>query len=206
MTIDVDPGFTAHAPEPIRSPEVARFYDQNPELDVGRSLAFVTKNYPDTSVWVIEGGVAVQALTRSRAVQPHDLDIVCQDPTMEAAFGYPEQPDLSQTRGPDRYIDVKTLERWLRRKRLVVPGEPSLWEHVLALSLPMAIEGSPVRVLHPALIAAGKSTLFQGTQRRPKDEHDVQLLAVSDEQVMAATELLLGHDPEKQIDILQSNV
>ena len=169
--IDADPGFTILPPDPPHSPVVAEFFADNPEFNVTDNLAFLAEHYPDTSSWIVEGGVAVQALTGRRESPPGDIDVICRDRGMEADFGHSDGFDPSDR----RYIDVKTTEDWLQRKRVVESGEPSLWDYVLASSLSITIDGFPVHVMHPALIAAGKSTLFQGLQR-PKDISDVALL------------------------------
>ncbi|HSW78327.1 MAG TPA: hypothetical protein VLG36_06020 [Candidatus Chromulinivoraceae bacterium] len=198
MTIDSDPGFKIIAPEPPRSPEAAEFFRNHPEFTVSDSLTFLTDHYPDTSEWIVDSGVAVQALTGRREGYPSDIDIVSLSPDMETDFGHSDGIDPADR----RYIDVKSIDHWLLGRGAGLADPSSLWPYIVALSLPRDIEGHSVRIMHPAIIAAGKSTMAKMTQR-PKDTADLELLAVEPGQLQAATELLRGHDLERQFRLLQ---
>ena len=194
---DTDPTFRIIPPEPPNSPEVREFFATNPELDVEQSLRFLVENYPDTNSWVVDSGVAVQLLTGKRELASRDIDIVCRTDEMEDDFGH------TNGRNPDdnRYIDVKSIKHWLSG-RVMGADEQATWGHILASSKVADVSGLAVRVMHPAIIAAGKSTLARMTQR-PKDITDLELLSVSEEELDAATKLLQGHNPEAQLKRLK---
>ncbi len=200
MTVDSDPGFRIIPPDPPRSPEAAEFFRSHPEFIVSDSLAFLAEHYPDTSQWIIDSGVAIQALTGHRDGYPSDIDVVSLSPRMEADFGHSNGIDPADR----RYIDVKSIDHWLLGRGSGLTDPPSLWPYIVALSLPRNIEGHFVRIMHPAIIAAGKSTMAKMTQR-PKDVADLELLAVEPEQLQAATELLRGNDLERQFRLLQQH-
>jgi hypothetical protein len=185
MTIDSDPGFRIVAPETPRSADAAEFFQTHPEFAVSDSLAFLAQHYPDTSEWIVDSGVAVQALTGERPGQPSDI-------------GHSNGIDPTDR----RYIDVKSIDHWLLGRGAGLADPSSLWPYIVALSLPRDIEGHSVRIMHPAIIAAGKSTMARMTQR-PKDIADLELLAVEPKQLQAATELLRGHDVDHQFRLLQ---
>lgn len=199
ITADTGPSFSLIRPQPPRSPEVASFFETHPEFDVSSSLEFVTQHYPDVSDWIVDSGIAVQILTGRREQQPSDLDIVCRDPEMEEDFGR-----SSAMYDDRRYIDVKSLDHWLLGRGEVRGDQSSLWEYVSALSIPMDVGGHTIQVMHPALIAATKSTVAK-MEQRPKDLADIELLAVSPGQIEAATALLRGHEPEKQFEFLMNS-
>jgi hypothetical protein len=81
------------------------------------------------------------------------------------------------------------------------PDEESVWKNIVATSRPVEIDGLTVRVMHPAIIAAGKSTLARMAQR-PKDISAIELLGVTAEQLDAATKLLQGINSEQQLERL----
>ena len=195
---DIEPPFRIIPPEPPRSPEVREFFATNPELDVQGSLRFLVTNYPDTDSWVVDSGVAVQLLTSVRELEPRDIDIVCQTNEMEDDFGHTNGLDLND----NRYIDVKSIKHWLSG-RVLEADEETTWKYIVATSKIVEVGGLTIRIMHPALIAAEKSTLARMTQR-PKDITDIQLLAVSSEQIDAATKLLQGNNTEEQLKILAS--
>ena len=76
-----------------------------------------------------------------------------------------------------RSVDVKSLDHWLLGRGSTQGDQSSLWEYISALSVPVDIDGHIVKVMHPALVAAGKSTMAKMAQR-PKDLTDLRLLAV----------------------------
>jgi hypothetical protein len=199
MTSDADPGFRIVPPEPPRSPEVVEFFHSHPEFDVSSSLAFLTQHYPDTSGWIVDSGVAVQALTGRRMDQPSDIDVVCRDVGMETDFGHGNGLDPTER----RYIDIKSIDHWLLGRGVKFADPISLWKYIADLSSHCSIEGYSVMVMNPAIIAATKSTMARMTQR-PKDIADLALLSVDPDQLHAATELLRGHDIDHNFQYLQT--
>jgi hypothetical protein len=147
---------------------------------------------------IVDSGIAVQALTGERLGRPSDIDIVSHGPDMEADFGHSNGIDPTDR----RYIDVKSIDHWLLGRGVGLADSSSLWPYIVALSTPRNIEGHLVRIMHPAIIAAGKNTMARMAQR-PKDIADLALLAVEPEQLQAATELLRGHDIDHQFRLLQ---
>jgi len=170
----------------------------HPEFNVSDSLGFLTTQYPDTSEWIVDSGVAIEALAGKREQPPEDIDIVSHTADMEADFG----EHGSSVTGDRRYIDVKSVDHWLERRSAALADPTALWPYIVALSSAHEIKGHTVRVMHPAIIAATKSTMAR-MEQRSKDVADLELLAVSPEQLHAATELLKGHDPDLQFGILQ---
>ncbi|MGB4759141.1 MAG: hypothetical protein WBP26_03715 [Candidatus Saccharimonadales bacterium] len=190
---EIDPAFRIISPEPPRSPEVKDFFVANPEFNVEKSLLFLAAHYPDSDSWVVDSGVAVQLLTGKRKLEPRDLDIVSQTDEMEDDFGHTNGLDPNDS----RYIDVKSIKHWLSG-RVPEVDEQTIWKYVIATSKFIEVSGLRVRVMHPALIAAGKSTLARMAQR-PKDSSDIELLQVTPEQLDAATKLLQGQRPDEQL-------
>ena len=193
---ETDPNFRIIPPDPPRSPEVREFFAANPELDVASSLAFLNVNYPDKDSWIVDSGVAVQLLTGKRLDIPSDLDILCRNDAMEADFGHSSGTDPRDR----RYIDVKSIGHWLEG-RVGNVDEQAVWESIIATSSMHEINGATFRIMHPAIIVAGKSTLARMSPR-PKDATDIAVLNVTAERLTAATELLRGNDPEVQVRLL----
>lgn len=193
---DIDPLFKIIPPDPPHSPEVREFFTNNPEFSVQRSLEFLTLHYPNIDTWVVDGGVAVQQLTGKRDLVPRDIDIVCFADEMEEDFGHTNGLDPND----NRYIDVKAIKHWLIG-RAMGADEQATWERIVASSRLASVDGLTFRIMHPAIIAAGKSTLARMTQR-PKDISDIELLKVSPKQLDAATKLLQGINPEEQLKYL----
>lgn len=193
---EVDPLFSIIPPVPPRSLEVREFFEANPKFDVQKSLQFLVTHYPDTDSWVVDSGVAVQLLTGKRELIPRDIDIVCQSDEMEDDFGHTNGLDPNDI----RYIDVKSIKHWLGGRVLGV-DEQTIWKNLVMTSKFIDVNGLSVRIMHPAIIAAGKSALARMTQR-PKDITDIELLAVSPEELEAATKLLQGIKPEEQLAYL----
>ena len=140
--------------------------------------------------------MAIQLLTGKREIIPGDLDIVCRTDDMEADFGHTNGLNPED----NRYIDVKSISHWLRG-RVTNADEQLVWEGIVATSSMHEVDGVTFRVMHPAIIAAGKSTLARMSPR-PKDASDLALLSVPPAQLTAATELLRGHGLEEHVQFL----
>ncbi len=197
MIADADPGFRVVPPEPPRSPEAAEFFRTHPEFNVDDSLDFLVAHYPDTSTWIVDSGIAVQALAGRRDSIPSDIDIVSIDEGMEDDFGHSN----GLVPGDRRYIDVKSVSHWMLGRDISTLDPETLWYYLSELSLPRDISGHDVRIMHPAILAATKSTMARMAVR-PKDTADLQLLAVDRDEIEAATALLQGHDPERHAQFL----
>jgi hypothetical protein len=156
---------------------VAEFLGTNPNFELGQSIDFLAAHYGQQE-WVVEGGAAVHNLAGGGRPEPHDLDIVCRDPGMQRDFN-----------GPN-YFDIKSLALWMGCKGL--EPAPDLWHHVMDTSIPATVAGADVRLMSPALIAAGKSFPYLGRPQRQKDILDIELLGVKPYELEAAKARMLG--------------
>ena len=194
---DFDPSLQPNSRE-ISGPEkLAEFYAENPDFDIAKSLSFLTAEYPDTDSWVVYSGLAVLLLAGERTIPTSDADIICRDKAMADDFAAPGGDHT------DGYLDVKTIDSWLRgRADGVNPDQ--IWQYILASSVTMESEGASFRVMHPAMVAAAKSTLSR-YEIRPKDREDVETLNVDDDRLQAATDLIHGIDPDHNLAVLLDN-
>jgi len=135
---------------------------------------------------------------KSGPLIPNDIDVVSRDDSMEEDFGHSSGLDSSDV----RYIDVKSINHWLRGRVQSFDGD-MVWRSIIASSQDLNVNGVTVRVMHPAIIAAGKSTLARMVPRT-KDAEDIKLLNVSDLEIEAATKLMRNEDPDTQLRILRS--
>ena len=159
------------------APHAAEFVHANPDFNLEASLEFFADRYSGQE-WVLEGGAAVHQLTGGNRPEPHDLDVVCLDPAIQNDFNGFE------------YFDIKSIDLWMAFKGLAVPT--GFWEHVMDTSVPANVAGTAVRLMHPSLIAAGKSFPYAGRPQRAKDIRDIELLDVSLAQLDSAKARMVG--------------
>jgi len=157
------------------APHVAKFIENNPNFDLSNSLLFLVENYSGQE-WIIEGGVAVRHYVGEQRIEPHDLDIVCLDKQMQADFN------------GSMYFDVKELDFWMSGKRLET--QAGLWSYIMSTSVMANIHGVDVRLMSPAIIAAGKSFGYFGRPLRDKDITDIRMLGLSEQEINMARQRL----------------
>lgn len=192
---DLDPSFQPTSRELSGPERLADFYAENPDFDVSKSLSFLTAEYPDTDSWVVYSGLAVLLLKGERTSSTSDADIICRDQAMADDFG----AKGGVKEHSDGYLDVKTIDSWLRGRSETDPEQ--VWHSILASSVQMNSGSATFRVMHPAMVAAAKSTLSR-YEIRPKDRDDVATLQVSDNQLRSATDLIHGIDPDRNLAVL----
>jgi hypothetical protein len=193
---DFDPTSRHDTGEQSSMSRVKEFYLENPDFDISKSLSFLTTEYPDIDNWVVYSGLAVFLLAGQRTVPTSDADIICRNRGMADDF------NVLAVNGnhSEGYLDVKTIDSWLRgRVDEVDPDQ--IWQSIIASSVKMKIGSAGFRVMHPAIVAAAKSTLSR-IEIRSKDREDIATLNVGDSQLQAATELIHGIDPDRNLAIL----